>query len=100
MKEQSYDWLLEGCHHITEVAVAYYPHYSYGYSAVKALRRSFSEHVLLLEALTAEGYTAKTTHLTPKQIIVIISFWGMPDHVKDTIGKNPYLAVPKKFGKI
>lgn len=98
--EKNYNWLLEGCHHISEVAVAYYPNYAHNSSAVKALRRSITEHALLLKELTAEGYTRKTMHLTPKQILILVSFWGMPDYVKDAIDKNPYLTVSRKFGKI
>ena len=36
IKEQSFEWLLEGCHRIADVAVAYYPNYAYACSAVKA----------------------------------------------------------------
>lgn len=25
MKEQSFEWMLQGCHSITEIAVAYFP---------------------------------------------------------------------------
>ncbi len=100
MKEQNFDWLLMNCHHITEVAVAYYPNYECNSSSVRAMRRTITEHVALFEALTAEGYTRRTVHLTPKQIGVIVYFWGLPSHVKDGIEKNPYLAVPKKYGKI
>lgn len=99
MKNQSYDWLLEGCHHITEVAVAYYPHYAHNYSAVRTLRCSIAEHAQMLEDLTAEGYTDKTMHLTPKQIGIIVYYWGLPTYVKDGIEKNPYLTVPKRHGK-
>ena len=54
----------------------------------------------MFEALTAEGYTRKTVHLTPKQIGIIVYFWGPPTYVKDGIEKNPYLTVPRKYGKI
>lgn len=52
IKEQSFEWLLEGCHRIADVAVAYYPNYAYACSAVKALRRSIAEHACLLKDLT------------------------------------------------
>ena len=81
IKEQSFEWLLEGCHRIADVAVAYYPNYAYACSAVKALRRSIAEHACLLKDLTDQGY------------------WGMPDHVKDMAVKNPYLLVSKKYAK-
>ena len=73
IKEQSFEWLLEGCHRIADVAVAYYPNYAYACSAVKALRRSIAEHACLLKDLTDQGYTARTAHLTPVQI-------GIPPH--------------------
>ncbi|MCS2631395.1 DUF4248 domain-containing protein [Bacteroides uniformis] len=66
IKEQSFEWLLEGCHRIADVAVAYYPNYAYACSAVKALRRSIAEHACLLKDLTDQGYTARTAHLTPR----------------------------------
>ena len=100
MKDQSYDWLLEGCHHISEVAVAYYPNYASDNSSVRVLRRTITEHAAMFEALTAEGYTRKTVHLTPKQIGIIVYFCGLPSHVKDCIDRNPTFAVPKKGGKI
>ena len=55
IKEQSFEWLLEGCHRIADVAVAYYPNYAYACSAVKALRRSIAEHACLLKDLTDQG---------------------------------------------
>ena len=100
IKEQSFEWLLEGCHRIADVAVAYYPNYAYACSAVKALRRSIAEHACLLKDLTDQGYTARTAHLTPVQIGILLSYWGMPDHVKDMTVKNPYLLVSKKYAKV
>ena len=94
-----FEWLLEGCHRIADVAVAYYPNYAYACSAVKALRRSIAEHACLLKDLTDQGYTARTAHLTPVQIGILLSYWGMPDHVKDMTVKNPYLLVSKKYAK-
>ena len=64
IKEQSFEWLLEGCHRIAD-----------------------------------QGYTARTAHLTPVQIGILLSYWGMPDHVKDMTVKNPYLLVSKKYAK-
>jgi hypothetical protein len=72
IKEQSFEWLLEGCHRIADVAVAYYPNYAYACSAVKALRRSIAEHACLLKDLTDQGYTARTAHLTPVQIGILL----------------------------
>ena len=75
IKEQSFEWLLEGCHRIADVAVAYFPKFAYA------------------------CYTARTAHLTPVQIGILLSYWGMPDHVKDMAVKNPYLLVSKKYAK-
>ena len=33
------------------------------------------------------------------QIGILLSYWGMPDHVKDMAVKNPYLLVSKKYAK-
>lgn len=55
--------------------------------------------VCLLKDLTDQGYTARTAHLTPVQIGILLSYWGMPDHVKDMTVKNPYLLVSKKYAK-
>lgn len=97
--KQKFDWLLTGCHAISEVAVAYYPHYAHNYSAVRAFQQSIKEHAALLDALTAEGYTLKTRHLTPLQIAIIVRYWGFPDYVEDMVEKDPYLGVPKKYKK-
>ena len=88
IKEQSFEWLLEGCHRIADVAVAYYPNYAYACSAVKALRRSIAEHACLLKDLTDQGYTARTAHLTPVQIGILLSYWGMPEDVYKRQGYN------------
>lgn len=100
MKEQSFEWMLQGCHSITEIAVAYFPNYQHDCSAVNALRRAIKEHASLLEELTEAGFTRKTTILTPKQILALVRQWGMPALVKENIDKNPYLSVPKRLGKI
>lgn len=44
----------------------------------KGLRRSIAEHACLLKDLTDQGYTARTAHLTPVQIGILLSYWGMP----------------------
>ena len=100
MKEQSFDWLLQGCHTLSEVAVAYFPNYQYNSSAVKALRRAVNEHVHLSNDLTEAGFTPHTTILTPQQIAALVRFWGMPTEARDMIEKNPYLAIPKMVEKI
>lgn len=65
MKEQTFQWMLQGCHSITEVAVAYFPHYQHDCSAVRALRRAVKENAILQAELEAAGYTNKTTVLSP-----------------------------------
>ena len=100
MKEQSFEWMLQGCHSITEIAVAYFPNYQYDCSAVHSLRRARQGHASLLAELTEAGFTQKTTILTPKQILALVRQWGMPWLVKEAIDKNPYLFVPKMVEKI
>ena len=100
MDNQSFDWLLHGCHVLSEVAVAYFPNYRYNCSAVKALRRTIKEHAVLLSQLTEAGFTPHTTTLTPQQIAIIVRFWGMPAFASEMIKKNSYLAVPKMKKKI
>ncbi|WP_425459163.1 DUF4248 domain-containing protein [Bacteroides xylanisolvens] len=95
-----YDWLLHGCHALSEVAVAYFPNYQYNCSAVKAFRRIIKEHAVLLNQLTEAGFTPHTTTLTPQQIAIIVRFWGTPALVYEMIKKNSYLAVPKMGKKI
>ena len=79
MDNQSFDWLLHGCHALSEVAVAYFPNYQYNCSAVKAFRRIIKEHAVLLNQLTEAGFTPHPTTLTPQQIAIIVRFWGTPD---------------------
>lgn len=98
-KRPTFEWMLEGCQRIADVAMAYYPNYTYACSAVKAMRRSITEHAGLLKDLTDQGYTAKTSHLTPVQMGIILRYWGMPDHVRNMTEKNPYLLVSKKYAK-
>lgn len=100
MKEQSFEWMLQGCHSITEIAVAYFPNYQYDCSAVNSLRRAIKGHASLLAELTEAGFTHKTTILTPKHILALVRQWGMPLLVKEAIDKNPYLFVPKMVEKI
>lgn len=95
MKEKSFDWMLQGCHSITEIAVAYFPGYQYDCSAVKALRRTTNEYATLQEELKEAGYTTKTTMLSPRQILAFIRQWGKPALVREALDKNPYLGVPK-----
>lgn len=100
MKEQNFNWMLQGCHSVTDVAVAYFSNYQHNCSAVKTLRKAVAEHAMLQEDLAAAGYTPKTTLLTPKHILAFIRQWGMPAMVRNEIEKNPYLAVPKMREKI
>lgn len=100
MKMKSYDWLLYGCHALSEVAVVYFPSYQYNSSAVRAFRRTIKEHSTLPEQLAEAGFTPRTSTLTPQQIAAIVKCWGMPALVFDMIEENPYLAIPKMRKKI
>ena len=56
MKIKSYDWLLCGCHALSEVAIAYFPNFQYNSSAVRAFRRTITEHPALPQQLArAQG---------------------------------------------
>ena len=65
MKIKSYDWLLCGCHALSEVAIAYFPNFQYNSSAVRAFRRTITEHPALPQQLTEAGFTPdrKSTRL-------------------------------------
>lgn len=93
--EQNFNFLLKGCHALSAVAVAYFPEYLHASSAVRTFRRTIKEYGALQDELTEAGYTPTTTTLTPKQIAIIVRFWGMPTLVADIIEKNPYLATPR-----
>ena len=87
IKEQSFEWLLEGCHRIADVAVAITQ------LRVCLLGRKGPAPFHCGTRLPAEGsdgpgYTARTAHLTPVQIGILLSYWGMPDHVKDMTVKK------------
>ena len=61
MKERNFDWLLQGCHPLSEVAQAYYP-CEYNSSSI----RSFRKHIkgipqLYADLLEAEYHTDPTT---------------------------------------
>ena len=71
MKEQSFEWMLQGCHSITEIAVAYFPNYQYDCSAVNALRRAIKEHASLLAELTEAGFTQN--HYTDSETDISLS---------------------------
>ena len=64
----------------------------------KGLRRSIAEHACLLKDLTDQLYRQDCPP-HPVQIGILLSYWGMPDHVKDMTVKNPYLLVSKKYAK-
>ena len=100
MKIKSYDWLLCGCHALSEVAIAYFPNFQYNSSAVRAFRRTITEHPALPQQLTEAGFTPHTQTLTPQQIAAIVRCWGTPALVYEMIKENPYLAIPKIRKKI
>ncbi|WP_303013618.1 DUF4248 domain-containing protein [uncultured Bacteroides sp.] len=100
MENKSCNWLLYGCHALSEVAVAYFPNYRYNNSAVKAFRRVVNEQAALADELAEAGFSSRTSTLTPQQIAVIVRFWGMPGLVSEMVERNPYLIVPKMKKKI
>ena len=59
MKIKSYDWLLCGCHALSEVAIAYFPNFQYNSSAVRAFRRTITEPGI---AATTDGSGIHPAH--------------------------------------
>ena len=69
MKQTDYEWMLFGCHPVSDVAMAYCS-CEHTTSSTRAFRK--------LAKLCRYGYTERTTTLVPLQIAAIIREWGMP----------------------
>lgn len=96
MKEINYDWLLDGCHPRSAVAVAYFGNYLHACSAVKAFLRTLRKNIALLSELEAAEFSlAKTSVLTPRQIAILVEHWGMPAKARDTVNRFPHLLESK-----
>lgn len=81
MKEVNFDWLLQGCHPLSEVAQAYFP-CMHNSSAVRSFRKHVKEIADLYAGLLEVGYTDQITTLTPLQIAVLIRYLGLPNQAR------------------
>lgn len=95
IKNQNYDWMLCGSHHLSRIAAAYFSNYAYNNKAKERFRDEIEKNIKLWEELKKEGYTRKTLTLTPLLIILIIRHWGMPDAARQEVEKHPELRRPK-----
>lgn len=77
MKQTDYEWMLFGCHPVSDVAMAYCS-CEHTTSSTRAFRKLVKLYPRLYEALCRYGYTERTTTLVPLQIAAIIREWGMP----------------------
>lgn len=77
MKRNNYDWLLFGCHPISDVAMAYCP-CEHTTSSTRAFRKLVKLYPRLYASLCDSGYTEHLTTLVPLQIAAVIREWGMP----------------------
>lgn len=87
MKAQNYDWLLEGCHPVSEVAKAYSPS-EYSSSATRAFRRSLKQFPKLYAELLEAEYTDSTPVMTPKQVAILVRHWGPPGQARIEMEKG------------
>ncbi|WP_044269258.1 DUF4248 domain-containing protein [Bacteroides timonensis] len=87
MKDKKFDWLLQGCHALSEVAQAYYPcvHNS---SSIRSFRKRVKEIPKMYAELLDAEYTDKTTVLTPLQIAVVIRHLGLPNQAREEWDKH------------
>ena len=91
MNNQHPNWLLEGFHPISTVAVAYFPALQANSSAIRRFRCEIQKHPRLARELAEAEYHPHTLMLSPRQISIIIRHWGMPDEAGLLITRNPEL---------
>ena len=77
MKPLNFDWMLTGCHPLSEVASAYFPSIRTD-SAARTFRKQLLLYPQLYNELCTAGYTVHTTILTPIHIAGLIRTWGLP----------------------
>ena len=77
MKHPDYDWMLFGCHLISDIAMAYCP-CEHATSSTRAFRRLLRLYPKLYAELCKNGYTEHFTILTPLHIAAVIRELGMP----------------------
>lgn len=91
MKPLNFDWMLTGCHPLSEVASAYFPEVRTD-SASRLLRKQVVFYPALYADLCEAGYTEHTTMLTPLHIAALIRIWGLPGMAREaaeTFLKHP-----------
>lgn len=86
MKEQDYNWLLEGCHTISVVARAYAPS-EHSISSTRSFRRTLKRYPMLYSELLNVEYTDSTSVMTPFQISIIVRHWGLPAQARTEVEK-------------
>lgn len=91
MNNSDKDWLLEGFHPVSTVAVAYFPDLQASSSAIRRFRSEIQKHPRLARELVEAAYHPHTLMLSPRQISIIIRYWGMPDEAGLLIARNPEL---------
>lgn len=77
MKDQNFNWLLEGCHSVSEVARTYSPS-EYSTSSTRTFRKNLKRFPILYSELLDAEYSDSTPIMTPLQITILIRHWGMP----------------------
>ena len=82
MKHPDYDWMLFGCHPISDIAMAYCP-CEHATSSTRAFRRLLRLYPKLYAELCKNGYTEHFTILTPLHIAAVIRELGMPEKTPD-----------------
>lgn len=87
MKESTYEWLLEGCHSVSEVARAYSPS-EYSTSSTRTFRRNLKRFPLLYSDLLDAEYTDFASILTPIHISIIVRHWGLPGYAREELEKE------------
>lgn len=77
-REEHYEHLTESFQTVSEIAQAYFPNYAHACSAIRKFRKEVQRDVRLSETLGETGYTSKALQLTPKQVGIIYTHWGVP----------------------
>lgn len=77
MRQTDYDWLLFGCHPVSDVAMAYCP-CEHTTSSTRAFRKLVKLYPRLYASLCESGYTDHITTLVPIQVASLVREWGMP----------------------
>lgn len=74
-----YAHALSGCLRLTKVATLYFRNYAKTSAAKKLFIATIEEDSDMHAELISVGYSHNNQIITPKQITVIIQYWGYPD---------------------